>query len=117
MIRRRRPVREIAFSFDSFLDVVANVVGIIIRLILVAWVGARSYGTLQVVPGAPQPATEASAEAALPVDPMQQELEQHRRHLAEVQAHLLEQLRQFQRVKEQDGQVTSRLAALGSRKE
>ena len=43
MYRRRRPTREIAFSFDSFLDVVANVVGIILRLILVAWVGARSY--------------------------------------------------------------------------
>ncbi len=39
MIRRRRKVREIEFSFDSFLDVVANVVGIILRLILVAWVG------------------------------------------------------------------------------
>ena len=43
MARRRRPRREIAFSFDSFLDVVANVVGIILRLILVAWVGGRSY--------------------------------------------------------------------------
>ena len=41
--RRRRCEREIAFSFDSFLDLVANVVGIIIRLILVAWVGARTY--------------------------------------------------------------------------
>src|SRR2546426_1102346 len=66
MIRRRRPVREIAFSFDSFLDVVANVVGIIIRLILVAWVGARSYGTLHVVPGAAQPAAEASAQTQRP---------------------------------------------------
>ena len=43
MIRRRRTQREIPFSFDSFLDVVANVVGIILRLILVAWVGGRSY--------------------------------------------------------------------------
>ena len=51
MFRRRRPVREIAFSFDSFLDVVANVVGIILRLILVAWVGA--------------PLTDASPEQAL----------------------------------------------------
>src|SRR5437588_7888432 len=112
MIRRRRPVREIAFSFDSFLDVVANVVGIIIRLILVAWVGARSYGTLQVVPGAAPPAAEANAQAELPADPMQQELERHRRELADVQARLLEQLRQFQHVKEQEGQVASRLAAL-----
>ena len=44
MYRRRRSHREkIFFSFDSFLDVVANVIGIIIRLILVAWVGARTY--------------------------------------------------------------------------
>ena len=41
--RRRPPPATIAFSFDSFLDVVANVIGIIVRLILVAWVGARSY--------------------------------------------------------------------------
>ncbi|MFO0970054.1 MAG: hypothetical protein U0793_31265 [Gemmataceae bacterium] len=44
MYRRRRSTREkIPFGFDSFLDVVANVIGIIIRLILVAWVGARAY--------------------------------------------------------------------------
>ena len=47
MNRRRRHAREIPFSFDSFLDIVANVVGVIIRLILVVWVGARSYTTLQ----------------------------------------------------------------------
>jgi hypothetical protein len=41
MYRRRRPRREIEFSFDSFLDVVANVVGIVLRLILVAWVAGR----------------------------------------------------------------------------
>ena len=50
MRRRRKPSREIHFSFDSFLDVVANVVGIIIRLILVAWVGARTYQGIQ-IPG------------------------------------------------------------------
>ncbi len=43
MRRRRLPKPRENFSFDSFLDVVANVVGIIIRLILVVWVGARSY--------------------------------------------------------------------------
>jgi hypothetical protein len=42
-MRTRRSARGITFSFDSFLDVVANVIGIILRLILVAWVGARSY--------------------------------------------------------------------------
>lgn len=48
MRRRRRPDKEIHFSFDSFLDVVANVVGIIIKLILVAWVGARTYKGLEI---------------------------------------------------------------------
>jgi hypothetical protein len=47
MLRRRARSREIPFSFDSFLDVVANVVGIIIRLILVVWVSARSYESVQ----------------------------------------------------------------------
>ena len=41
--RRRKPPAGELFSFDSFLDVVANVVGIILRLILVAWAGARTY--------------------------------------------------------------------------
>src|SRR5262245_61106142 len=53
MRRRRRPQREIAFSFDSFLDEVANVVGIILRLIVIAWVGTRSYKAL--VPMKPLP--------------------------------------------------------------
>ena len=47
MLRRRTRSREVPFSFDSFLDVVANVVGIIIRLILVVWVSARSYESVQ----------------------------------------------------------------------
>src|SRR3954469_7796217 len=50
MIRRRRPSREIAFSFESFLDVVANVVGIIIRLILVAWIAGRAYKAVVPLP-------------------------------------------------------------------
>ncbi len=54
MIRRRRPPREVPFSLDCFLDVITNVVGIIIRLILVAWVGARAYhAVLQALPSPP----------------------------------------------------------------
>ncbi len=55
--RRRRPASQIHFSFDSFLDLVANVVGIILRLILVAWAGARAYQGLPVavdLPGLPE---------------------------------------------------------------
>lgn len=44
MYRRRRVAeRGSPFSFDSFLDLVANVIGVILRLILVAWVGSRLY--------------------------------------------------------------------------
>ena len=55
----------------SFLDVVANVIGIIIRLILVAWVGARSYtAAMQFVDEEPPPAaTMQSARAAAPPKP------------------------------------------------
>ena len=67
MNRRRRRSREIDFSFDSFLDVVANVVGIIIRLILVVWVGARSYGSLHQPPDPPDPpAAVAEADDGTP---------------------------------------------------
>ncbi len=66
MYRRRRSPRDrLAFGFDSFLDVVANVIGIIVRLILVAWVGAKSYEAGMewkqvplVVPSRPSPRLE-----------------------------------------------------------
>src|SRR5262245_60360739 len=41
---RRRRATEPVFSFDSFLDVVANLTGIIIRLMLVVMVGAHLNG-------------------------------------------------------------------------
>jgi hypothetical protein len=113
-MRRRRGVREIPFSFDSFLDIVANVVGIIIRLILVAWVGARSYSSLPALKPAP---SEGSANAAVSelVDPLQQELAQHRRDLAEAEARLLEQLRQVQQVQANQTQLAGDLAVLAAR--
>ena len=82
MFRRRRPEREIAFSFDSFLDVVANVVGIILRLILVAWVGARSYKA--VVPDFPTASTSVQGELTPlpdPTDPRLARIERLRRLL------------------------------------
>src|SRR5437879_4137642 len=94
MIRRRRRTREIPFSFDSFLDIVANVVGIIIRLILVVWVGARSYSSLQ--NAVPTAASAEKTEAQAPADPLQQELASHRQELDRAQQKLLAQLRQLQ---------------------
>jgi hypothetical protein len=78
MYRRRRTTREIEFSFDSFLDVVANVVGIILRLILVAWVGARTYkASVPVLP--PVPALSEPAALPEPTDPRLPRLQQERR--------------------------------------
>src|ERR1700757_2475243 len=113
MIRRRRPTREIPFSFDSFLDVVANVVGIIIRLILVAWVGARSYNSVQEILKQRHSAAAAAAMPAnLPADPLEFELARNRQHLAEAQARLLEQLRQLGEVKSNHRQTQSQLTSL-----
>jgi hypothetical protein len=112
MIRRRRRSREIPFSFDSFLDVVANVVGIIIRLILVVWVGARSYGTLQPVAEVPDPpaaVAEADEDAPGEPDPLEGALGAERKQLAEVEKALREQLAQLdlarQQVKLTDGEL------------
>ncbi len=111
MIRRRRKVREIEFSFDSFLDVVANVVGIILRLILVAWVGARSYKA--VVPAAPPALTQEEVEELPdPQDPLAPELERQRRELAETQARLLEQLKEWQKLRQDSTLTAEELAHL-----
>jgi hypothetical protein len=118
MRRRLRRVREIPFSFDSFLDVVANVVGIIIRLILVVWVGARSYSSLQVLTARPAtPPAKSPTKTSGPQDPLQQQLAQHRQELAQAQARLLEQLRQLEEVKEQRSQTEGRLTTMSAQRQ
>jgi hypothetical protein len=122
MYRRRRPHREIAFSFDSFLDVVANVCGIIIRFILVAWVGGRSYHALsakQALEPAPVTTEVAAGKPARflapPVtDPLEAELARHRDELAEHQQRLLEQLRQCELLETTNSETTKELASLSA---
>src|ERR1700722_9287491 len=91
MIRRRRTQREIPFSFDSFLDVVANVVGIILRLILVAWVGARGYHIVY-EPAPPEPSAAVEEEPALPepTDPLAPENKRRRASVDLAEAKLRE---------------------------
>jgi hypothetical protein len=117
MIRRRRKVREIEFSFDSFLDLVANVVGIILRLILVAWVGARSYKAI--VPSTPPPALtqEEIAELPDPQDPLAPELERQRQELAKSQAQLLEQLKAWQKLRQDSTLTAEELAHMTARQQ
>jgi hypothetical protein len=124
MIRRRRPTREIAFSFDSFLDVVANVVGIILRLILVAWVGARSYQAVVPRPALPQVPEPAMAELKLPeppalpepTDPLAGELERGRRALSAAEARLGKDLELGRQVSAAGQQVERELAELAGRR-
>jgi len=113
MARRRPPQRE-HFSFDSFLDLVTNVVGIIIRLILVVWVGARTYATL------PEYLRHPKEHAALPApkaedDPLSAELERQRLALAEAQKHMLDQLRDLNLVKETEQKTNQDLTALADK--
>jgi hypothetical protein len=115
MIRRRRPARGIEFSFDSFLDVVANVVGIILRLILVAWVGAKSYKAFIPPPPPPQVLEEVLAPPD-PDDPLAAELDRQRRELAATQAQLLEQLRQYEGARQEKGKAETAVSDLTSRR-
>jgi hypothetical protein len=119
MRRRRRREQEIGFSFDSFLDVVANVVGVIIRLILVVWVGARSYTALQQAP-APEPAPlpePAEVRPEDPPDPLEEELARQRAELARAQAHLLDELRRFQHTREGEDPLARELTGLSARRQ
>src|SRR5438874_1496023 len=121
MYRRARRTREIPFSFDSFLDVVANVVGIIIRLILVVWVGARSYSSVQHLARTAAPSAERPASVSAPLpelrDPLQEELARHRQALDEAQARLLEQLRQLQQVEDDHRHADGELRQVATREE
>jgi hypothetical protein len=116
MIRRTRRTKEIPFSFDSFLDVVANVVGIIIRLILVVWVGARSYSTIKpIIATHGHVAASAAAEAPLPSDPLEAELERGRRELEALQARMLAQLRDLQTTEAQEKATEGEIQSLAAR--
>jgi hypothetical protein len=116
MFRRRRRVREIPFSFDSFLDIVANVVGVIIRLILVVWVGARSYSSVPSLGATRARATDAGQEKKELADPLEQDLMAHCRQLALAQQRLLEQLRQWQTFQQTSSQPEAAWTALGARR-
>ncbi|MCS7045969.1 MAG: hypothetical protein NZO58_06405 [Gemmataceae bacterium] len=116
---RRRPRRraDIAFGFDSFLDVVANVCGIIIRLILVAWVGGRSYSALmQWRETAPEP--EAAATLPKPDDePLSAKITATEAELAAVRQRLSKQLEALAHVDQQRRSLASQWTALRRERE
>src|SRR5688500_19261996 len=99
MYRRRRPRSNgIVFQFDAFLDLVTNVMGIILRLILVAWVGARTYTGVFRPPAAKEEtaaviaAPSEPSEPTLSVDPEKAALREAMKRLADARAALLEHL-------------------------
>jgi hypothetical protein len=115
MIRRRRPPREIPFSFDSFLDVVANVVGIILRLILVTWVGARAYTGMQPPTPPTLPPLEQPVSLPEPQDPLTPEIERERLLLAESQANLLAELKTWEQACQEHIALGENLATVSTR--
>ena len=116
MARRRRPHREIAFSFDSFLDVVANVVGIILKLILVAWVGGRSYkANMPTTDLAPIPVLAEPAPMPAPTDGRQPMFVQHRREIGAQQKALLGREAERESMRTVAGQLRLDLKALSAK--
>src|SRR5438105_853277 len=112
MYRRRHRRQRIEFSFDSFLDVVANVIGIVVRLILVAWVGARSYTAAMQLAAESAPIVEASAAPAAADDPLSPELEKIRRELVDARRRLLEQLGNLQLADQETKEARAQFADL-----
>ena len=116
MARRRRHPREIAFGFDSFLDVVANVVGIILRLILVAWVGGRSYkADMPKTDLAPVPVLADPAPLPAPTDERQPMLVRHRREIGAQQKALLGKAAERESMRSVVGQLRLDLNALSAK--
>jgi cell division protein FtsB len=108
MYRRRRTFNgEVHFSFDSFLDLVANVIGIIIRLILVAWVGARTYQG--VVEFTPEEEARIAQDSKLKLQSSNTSLEQQiaktKDVLEQARASLYEKLKLLDKVEEVKGAV------------
>jgi len=110
MYRRRYKPAEIHFSFDSFLDLVANVVGIIIRLILVAWIGARTYKGITTPGAAPAPpALRMEAEPSYSTDPEEQALAKLRADLASTEATLAKHVEKQQVTRAQTDELLRQL--------
>ncbi len=122
MYRRRRPRGEkILFSFDSFLDVVANVNGIIIRLILIAFVGARAYHSSMTFVAEP-PLENALAVNELPPpkaddDPLKSVLDKQRRDLADLRMQLVKKASQAEDTSSDAQAIDAQLAALAQMKD
>ncbi|MBI3412365.1 MAG: hypothetical protein HY040_28935 [Planctomycetes bacterium] len=119
MCRRHRPSREkLSFSFDSFLDVVTNVVGIIIKLILVTWVGARSYTAAMALLE-----EQASPAAALTKptpkftdDSLHADVQRNLNELEEARARLVGQLRKLEDVEQESQTAAKELNQLDSKR-
>jgi hypothetical protein len=117
MYRRRRPAKTnaIAFSFDSFLDVVANVIGILLRLILVTWVGARSYqAAMEHLPSEGDSTAAVSAKPAprLEDDPLHAEIRKAEQELDEARRRLVSRMDQVDLVRKQEKTTEERIAEL-----
>jgi hypothetical protein len=114
MYRRRRQQRDkIAFGFDSFLDIVANVIGIIIRLILVAWVGGRSYHALMQWRDEPQAPASSAQAAPRPEDHhLSRQIQETQAELDAARARLLAHAADLQLVEKKRTQLEAQLVAL-----
>jgi hypothetical protein len=110
--RRRAPDREPVFGFDSFLDLVTNVLGIIIRLILVAWVGGRAYSTFVNHEVEETPAVAEVPPPRASDDPLNPELAKTQLELAQARARLLEQIKQLHDLEESKTKADQELIIL-----
>jgi hypothetical protein len=105
------------FSFDSFLDLVTNIVGIIIRLILVVWVSAKSYNALPDALKFRHEAAKKATEMPAIMDPLEEELARQRAELAEAERRMLEQLRQLDLTRDEEAKAGKELAEVDAQRD
>jgi hypothetical protein len=100
---RRRRRREPAFGSDSFLDVIANLVGIVIILIVMVGAHIRELPMLQTVL-APKAAVE---ETGTETETAPEDLRQFETQIAGLQEWLLESIRSLDRLRHERQQLTA----------
>lgn len=116
-MRRRHRASHIQFNFDCFLDVVANVVGVVIRLILVVWVGARSYtATMNKIPP-PSPAMATESHELAPAPTPSADVAHHRSELEDLETRLAEQAKRLGLLRQQGTEAASRIATVAARRQ
>src|SRR5262245_48004267 len=87
---RRRAHREQPFGFDAFVDLVTNLVGVVLRLILIVMMGAHLHGLYRSQPALEAPVAEAQDVEPPEAEALRGEIDASQAELVQLQKRLFE---------------------------